>query len=115
MRLIDLDDLEEQYLATGVLARIVNTRNVSVAHVKLAAGATITEHMHDQEQVVNVVSGELEQTVNGKKMTLQPGRVLVLPPRVRHSLHALKDCYILDVLSPASKDFKDNHRNVTRQ
>ena len=113
MRLIDLDNLKEQYEGSGVNARIVNTRNVSVVHVKLAAGAIISEHVHDHEQVVNVVSGQLEHTVNGKRTTLRPGMVLVVPPRVPHSFRALEDTYILDVLSPANKGFKGNHRNAT--
>ncbi len=106
MPLIDFSDLKELDLAEGIRARVVNTGNVSVAHVDLDAGAVLPEHTHYHEQVVNVVDGELELTVDGEITILTRGRAMVLPPNVPHSGRAVTDCYVVDVFHPVREDFR---------
>ena len=106
MPLVNLNDLTELDLAEGITARVVHTGNVSVAHVKLAAGSDVPEHAHHHEQVVNVVDGELELTVEGKTTMLTRGKVMVLPPMVPHSGKAVSDCYVVDVFHPVREDFR---------
>ena len=105
MPLVNLNDLKELDLAEGIAARVVNTDTVSVAHVNLAAGALLPEHSHHHEQVVNVVDGELELTVDGDTTILSRGRAMVLPSNVTHSGKALTDCYVVDVFHPVREDF----------
>ncbi|MCP4685266.1 MAG: cupin domain-containing protein, partial [bacterium] len=85
MGLVILKDQKELTLAKGIVARVVTGDSMTVAHVKLAEGAILAEHAHDNEQIVNVMEGELELTVEGQKHLLVPGKVLVLPPNVPHS------------------------------
>ena len=106
MPLVNLNDLKELDLAEGITARVINTGNISVANVRLAAGAFLPEHSHHHEQVVTIVEGELELTVDGQTTTLIPGRVMVLPPMVPHSGRAVKDCYVVDVFHPVREDFR---------
>lgn len=105
MPLVNHEDLKELALADGVRARVVNTGNVSVAHVKLEAGATVPEHTHHHEQVVNVIEGELELVVAGETTILKPGLSHVLPPMVPHSARALTDVIVLDIFHPVREDF----------
>ncbi len=105
MPLVKLKDLSELDLAEGIRARVVNTGNVSVAHVNLSAGADLPQHAHHPEQVVNVVDGELELTVDGETTVLTRGLAMVLPPMVPHSGKALTDCYVIDVFHPVREDF----------
>lgn len=105
MPLIDLDQLNELNLADKIRARVVNTDNLSVAHVRLDAGAILPEHAHINEQIVNVVEGELELTVDGEPVILTPGKVMVLPPNLPHSGRALTDVYVVDVFHPVREDF----------
>ena len=105
MPLINLDAVKELTLAPGIRARVVNTGNMSVAHVLLDEGAVLPEHAHHNEQVVNVIDGELELTVAGETHTLTRGQVLVLPPMVPHSGRAVTACYVVDVFHPTREDF----------
>ncbi len=68
-------------------------------------GALLPEHSHYNEQVVNVIEGELELTVEGKNYNLMPGNVMVLEPNVIHSGRAVKACKVVDVFHPVRKDF----------
>ena len=106
MGLVELDRLPELRLAEGAHARIVTGQFMTVAHVHLAAGTEIPEHAHVHEQVVNVVEGQLELTVDGTPHSLVPGKVMVLPPNVPHSGRAITDCRVIDVFHPVRDDFR---------
>ena len=106
MGMIALDDLKDLRLADGVLARIVTADSMTVAHVRLAAGSKVSEHRHVHEQVVNVISGELELTVEGRAHRLPAGSVYILASNVPHAARAVTDCYVIDVFHPVREDFR---------
>ncbi len=106
MGLIILDDLPELVIAEGIHMRAVTAESLTVAHVKIAAGSLLPEHSHPNEQVVNVMEGELEMVVDGQTHNLTRGKVLVLPSNVIHSGRASTDCLVVDVFHPAREDFK---------
>ena len=105
MSAIRLDELKELLLAPGIRARVVNTGNQSVAHVILDEGAAIPVHTHHNEQVVNVIEGELDLVVSGESHLLKPGQAYVLAPMTPHSARAVKRCYVIDVFHPVREDF----------
>ena len=105
MPLTDLEKVKELTLAPGIRARVVNTGNMSIAHVVLDEGALLPLHTHPNEQVVNVIDGELELIVAEEKHRLTLGRVMVLPPMVPHSGRAVTRCYVVDIFHPVRDDF----------
>jgi len=108
MGLVRLDELPELEIADGILMRAVTAENMTVAHVRLAEGALLPEHAHPNEQVVNVIDGELELTVEGRPYSLVPGKVMVLPANVKHSGRAKTECRVIDVFHPVREDFRGN-------
>ena len=106
MNLIEFTLIPELALAEGVTAQVVNTATMSVTHVRFVKGAAVPEHAHFHEQIVNVVDGQLELTVNGEKTVLERGKALIVPPNVPHSARALTEVYVIDVFHPAREDFR---------
>lgn len=106
MGFVNLNDLPELQIAEGISARAVNAENVTVLHVSITAGALLPEHAHINEQVINVVEGELEITVKGETHSLTPGTSLVLEPNVPHSGKAITDVKVVDVFHPVREDFR---------
>jgi quercetin dioxygenase-like cupin family protein len=106
MGLVKIDELAELQLAPGIRARAVTAGSVTVLHARVDAGAVLPEHSHHNEQVVNVLEGELELKVNGVTHSLVPGKVMVLEPNVPHSGRAVSDCYVVDVFHPVREDFR---------
>ena len=53
---------------------------MTFAHYEFDAGSTIHEHHHEQEEVWNVIEGELEVTVDGVAQVAGPGMVAIVPP-----------------------------------
>jgi quercetin dioxygenase-like cupin family protein len=63
-------------------------------------------HAHMHEQTTQVISGELEMTINGNTEVLKPGSITVIPPNAIHSANALTDCEVIDTFCPVREDYK---------
>lgn len=102
MPFISLNTIPDKEIFPGFTAKIINTpsQNLTLVYVHVKAGTLLPEHAHPQEQVTNVLSGQLEITVSGETQILEPGIVGIIAPNALHSAQALTDCYILDVFHP---------------
>lgn len=60
----------------------------TVALFVLDAGASLAEHATSGIVTVQAIEGELEVTAGGTGYHLQPGRLLVMAPGVRHDVRA---------------------------
>ena len=58
------------------------------------------------EQIMYVIEGELEFTLNGKASICGPGSVIVIPSNQAHSGISRTSCQILDVFSPVREEYK---------
>lgn len=106
MPLVLLSDLPDLEIAQGIHAHAVTAENVTVLHVRIDKGALLPEHAHVNEQVINVIDGQLKLTVQGETHILEPGKVMVLPSNVPHSGKALTDVKVVDVFYPVREDFR---------
>lgn len=103
---LSLTDIEPFVISKGFTARMFHTEGMTIAYVDVEAGAELPEHAHFHEQVSNMLEGEFEFMLGGKKMLLRPGDCLVIPSNVPHSGRALTHCRILDVFTPVREDFR---------
>jgi quercetin dioxygenase-like cupin family protein len=106
MTTIDLNEIKEKEIVPGCWARFIHSENISVAYWNIKANYILPEHSHPHEQIVNVIEGKLELTINGKKHIAEPGKVYILPPHVKHSGKGLIDCRVIDVFYPVREDYK---------
>ena len=102
----DLSDLEAKEIFAGHRAKLVHSERMTIAYYDIDADAEAPEHAHPHEQIVNMVEGQYELTVDGAPLVLGPGTVVVIPPNTRHSGKALTDCRILDVFCPVREDYR---------
>lgn len=102
----DLDALPVRELFPGFSARLVHTPRVTQSFVQATAGYAFPEHAHPHEQIVTVLEGELELTVDGQTTRLAPGAVYAIPPDVKHSGRAITDCRVLDTFAPTREDYR---------
>jgi quercetin dioxygenase-like cupin family protein len=78
---------------------------MTFAHYEFAAGSTIHEHFHPEEEVYEVIEGKLELTIDGKSEIAKPGIVAIVPANSRHSVRALTDGRLIVVDHSARPDF----------
>ncbi|KAA3635766.1 MAG: cupin domain-containing protein [Calditrichaeota bacterium] len=105
MPFVDLNNMTEKKLFEGYTAKIIHAEKMTIAHVKVEANSPLPEHQHPHEQVMNLIEGEFEFTVAGKKHVMKAGESFVIPPNVPHSAKSITECYIVDVFHPIREDW----------
>jgi quercetin dioxygenase-like cupin family protein len=103
----NIDGLPVHEIVPGFHGRFVHTETMTFAYWAIDPMATIPSHAHHHEQVVNMLSGELELIVDGTAHTLRAGDVFAIPGNVPHSARALTECRVLDVFNPVREDYRD--------
>ncbi len=103
---INLSSIEEREVVKGFRGRFIHSENMTHAYWNIDGGASLPEHAHVHEQVVNILEGKFELTVGGEKKIIEPGDIVVIPSNIPHTGRAITDCRILDVFSPVREDMK---------
>jgi quercetin dioxygenase-like cupin family protein len=106
MPLVEVDHLPVREIFPGLRARLIHSDRVTHSWVEVDAGATFPAHQHPHEQIVSVLSGELELVVDGVSHQLRPGVVFVIPPNALHSGGSRSGCRVLDAFAPVREDYK---------
>ena len=105
MSFVDVDKLKVTERLPGWRGRYFHAVNMTVAHYEFTRGASIHEHHHPQEELYEVLEGELELTVDGVTQVARPGMPAIVPSNARHSVRALTDGRAIIVDSPARAEF----------
>jgi quercetin dioxygenase-like cupin family protein len=106
MPFLELADVKERQPVPGFRVRFVHSDSMTVAYWEIEAGASMPEHSHAHEQIVNLVEGEFELAVGKETGVLVPGRVAIVPPDVPHSGRAVSACRMIDVFHPVREDYR---------
>ena len=105
MPLVDTSALKVVERVPGWRGRYFHAANMTFAHYDFTRGSSIHEHFHPQEEVYEVLEGELELTIDGVAHIARPGIVAIVPGGVRHSIKALTNGRAIIVDSPARPEF----------
>lgn len=106
MPFIDISSLAVVERLPGWRGRYFHSPSMTFAHYEFVRGSTIHEHFHPQEEVYEVIEGELELTIDGLAGVARPGMVAIVPANVRHSVKALTDGQAIIVDYPLRPEFK---------
>jgi quercetin dioxygenase-like cupin family protein len=102
---VDTHSLRVTERLPGWFGRCFQSPNMTICHYEFKQGASIHEHFHEQEEVWNVIEGELELTIDGVTQIARAGVAGVVPPNVRHSAKALTDGRAIVVDHPLRPGF----------
>ncbi len=105
MTIVRIDDLNEIERLPGWFGRYFHTEQMTVAHYRFLRDASIHEHFHPQEEVYEVLEGELEITIEGVVNIARPGVAVIVPSSARHSVKALTDGRLFIVDCPRRPEF----------
>ena len=89
MPFIDTSKLPTIERLPGWRGRYFDSPSMTFAHYEFDAGSSIHEHSHPQEEVWQVIEGELEITISGAAQRAGPGFVGIVPPNTLHSVRAI--------------------------
>ena len=105
MPFVDTSTLDVIERLPGWHGRYFHSPSMTFAHYDFVRGASIHEHSHPQEEVYEVIEGELEMTIDGVSQIARAGLVAIVPPNVCHSVKALTDGRAIIVDYPLRRDF----------
>lgn len=106
MKISDLSTLEEREVFPGYSGRFIHSEHLTIAHWRIRANHPLPAHAHVQEQIVHVLEGTFELTVQDTPHRLEAGMVFVIPPNIVHSGIGITDCRIIDTFCPVREDYK---------
>jgi quercetin dioxygenase-like cupin family protein len=105
MSFLDTSSLPVIERLPGWHGRFFHSENMTFAHYDFTRGSSIHEHFHPEEEVYEVIEGELEVTIEGAARIAKAGLVAIVPANARHSVKALTDGKVIIVDYPARRDF----------
>jgi quercetin dioxygenase-like cupin family protein len=105
MPFVDVSSLRVIERLPGWHGRYFHSSSMTFAHYDFTRGASIHEHFHPEEEVYEVIEGELEITIDGQSQIVRPGVVAIVPGGVRHSIKALTDGRAIIVDHPIRRGF----------
>ena len=104
MPFVDTTTLEVVERRPGWYGRYFDSPSMTFAHYAFTEGSTIHEHSHPQEEVWQVIEGELEIDLDGDVRIAGPGLAAIVAPNVRHAVKALTDGKAIVVDYPLRPD-----------
>ena len=105
MPFVDTSTLRVIERLPGWHGRYFHSPSMTFAHYDFARGSPIHEHFHPQEEVYEVIEGELEVTIDGVTQIARAGMVAIVPSNVPHSVKALTDGRAIIVDYPLRYEF----------
>jgi len=105
MPFVDISSLRVVERLPGWYGRYFHSPSMTFAHYDFVRGSSIHEHFHPQEEVYEVIEGELEVTIDGVAQIARTGVVAIVPAGARHSVKALTDGRAIIVDYPMRPEF----------
>ena len=105
MPFVDTNSLPVTERLPGWFGRYFHSPSMTFAHYDFKRGSSIHEHFHPQEEVYEVIEGQLEITIDGAAQIARPGLVAIVPGNASHSVKALTDGRAIIVDYPSRHDF----------
>ena len=100
-RFVNVDELTAAEFVPGLGFRPVLGHNAMVNFVSFAPGTEAPRHVHEEEQIVVVLEGELTFDVDGEVKVMRKGDVAVIPSWVPHGAWTTDGpCLEIDVFAP---------------
>jgi quercetin dioxygenase-like cupin family protein len=100
MPFLDTRDIAAVERRPGWLGRTFHSEHMTFAQWRFTAGSTIHRHSHPQEEVWQVIEGELEVTVGDETQRAGPGMVAIVPGDTEHEVLAITDGFAVVVDHP---------------
>lgn len=103
---LKLSNIPSKEIMPGYHGKLVHSSTMSIAFWEVEKDAEVPEHSHMNEQIMHVIEGDFEFTLDGDTQTYRPGDIVIIAPHKKHSGKALTKCKLMDVFSPARDEYR---------
>jgi quercetin dioxygenase-like cupin family protein len=116
MTMIDLkslynwDEMEWEIVRPGVKRKVFQAAGGTLVLNHLEPGHSPNPHSHAHEQIVYILQGKAEFTVDAKVFNLRSGSLLTLPPHAEHFARVTgrETLVNLDIFVPRREDYRQS-------
>ena len=93
------------------------TTDVTLADLVIPSGADVPDHIHQSTEIFYILSGELEQTSEGKVQKLTAGMACLVPANTttHHKVTSKEPVHALVIWAPGGEEKRITERWQTRQ
>ena len=102
---MNLNTLPSKELMPGYHGKMVHGNQLTWAFWTVEKGAVVPEHQHLHEQIMHVVEGNFEFTLDGETKIYKSGDIVYIPSNFSHSGKAITPCKLMDVFSSAREEY----------
>lgn len=102
---MNLSEIAPKEIMPGYHGKIVHGERMSVVFWEVAQGAEVPQHQHDHEQIMHVMEGTFEFTVNNHTQNYEAGDIVIIPSNQPHKGKALTACKLMDFFAPARTEY----------
>ena len=103
---LNLSTIVPKEIMPGLHGKLVHTETMSLVFWDVEKNAVVPNHHHIHEQIMHVIEGEFEFTLDGETKVYHPGDIVPIASNIPHSGRALTPCKLMDVFSPARDEYK---------
>ena len=93
-----LEDIREEFVTpkhSTAFGRLISGEQVELGVLRYKAGEGAETHAHPHEQIILVLGGLLDFTLDGVTERLGPGQAVHIPPNVPHSVRMMEDSQLV--------------------
>lgn len=102
-----LADMAPLPIWPGVLARVVEGREITFAVVELDPNAVVGRHQHPNEQIGIVLKGSMRFNIGDESREIREGDTYNIPANLPHDAAAGPDgAVVVDVFAPTRSDWQ---------
>ncbi len=100
MAFIETSELPAKEPLPGWVGRFFHSEHMTFAYYEIAPGSGIHRHRHPNEEVWNIIEGELEMVVGDATRIVRGGDAVVIPADVEHAASPRGRCRAIVVDHP---------------
>lgn len=63
-----------------------------IYYIELDKGTVASDHVHDEQEIIYLLKGKAEYTINDKTLVIVAPKKIIIPPKTYHKFIALTDC-----------------------
>ena len=103
---MNIKTLKSKELMPGYHGKMVHGQQLTWAFWTVEQGAEVPEHQHPHEQIMHVIKGEFEFSLNNQTKIYTAGDLVLIPSNSPHSGKAITPCELMDVFSPVREEYR---------
>ena len=103
---LNLESIASKEIMPGYHGKMVHAKTLSIAYWTVDKNAEVPEHSHMHEQVMHVLEGTFEFTLDGITNIYNAGDIVIIGSNKKHSGKALTPCKLMDVFCPVREEYR---------